>query len=141
MADCNITGLLRDINTENFVKDELSGTLEALRRNLDERYVKRIKNTISSAQKECIQTPTKEAGLLMAMREFATGENRQKFDRAIDILNSINTVSIIQKDVSEIQSQKSVYSMSGDTLENCESSNVSPSLVNALLMLSILKIL
>ena len=77
----------------------------------------------------------------MAMREFATGENRQKFDRAIDILNSINTVSIIQKDVSEIQSQKSVYSMSGDTLENCESSNVSPSLVNALLMLSILKII
>ena len=50
MADCNITGLLRDINTENFVKDELSGTLEALRRNLDERYVKRIKkhNIIST---------------------------------------------------------------------------------------------
>ncbi len=138
MANSNITGLLREINTNDFVKNELSCTMNSLKRNLEERYVKRIKNTISYAQKESIQTPTKEANLLMAIREFANENERDKFDMAIDMLNSINTVNIIQKDISELSTENCVHSLSGETTEN---TSISPNLANALLMLSIFKII
>ncbi len=138
MANSNITGLLREINTNDFVKNELSCTMNSLKRNLEERYVKRIKNTISYAQKESIQTPTKEANLLMAIREFANENERDKFDMAIDMLNSINTVNIIQKDISELSTENCVHSLSGETTEN---TSISPTLANALLMLSIFKII
>ena len=40
MANSDITGLLREINAESFLKSELSSTLDSLRQNLNERYVK-----------------------------------------------------------------------------------------------------
>lgn len=138
MANSNITGLLREINTNDFLKNELSCTMNSLKRNLEERYVKRIKNTISYAQKECIQTPTKEANLIMAIREFANENERDKFNIAIDMLNSINTINIIQKDISELSTENCVHSLSGETTEN---TSISPNLANALLMLSIFKII
>ena len=138
MANSNITGLLREINTNDFLKNELSCTMNSLKRNLEERYVKRIKNTISYAQKESIQTPTKEANLIMAIREFANENERDKFDMAIDMLNSLNTINIIQKDISELSTENCVHSLSGETTEN---TSISPNLANALLMLSIFKII
>lgn len=138
MANSNITGLLREINTNDFLKNELSCTMNSLKRNLEERYVKRIKNTISYAQKESIQTPTKEANLIMAIREFANENERDKFNMAIDMLNSINTINIIQKDISELSTENCVHSLSGETTEN---TSISPNLANALLMLSIFKII
>ncbi|MBO8434885.1 MAG: hypothetical protein IAC55_06160 [Tyzzerella sp.] len=138
MANSDITGLLREINAESFLKSELSSTLDSLRQNLNERYVKRMKNTINSAQNECIKTPTKEAGLLMAMREFAVDSDRYKFDRAIDLLNQINTISIIQNDINELQSRSSVHSLSG---EGSDYENISPNLAKALLILSFMDII
>lgn len=138
MANSNITELLREINTNDFLKNELSCTMNSLKRNLEERYVKRIKNTISYAQKESIQTPTKEANLIMAIREFANENERDKFNMAIDMLNSINTINIIQKDISELSTENCVHSLSGETTEN---TSISPNLANALLMLSIFKII
>ena len=74
----------------------------------------------------------------MAMREFAVDSDRYKFDRAIDLLNQINTISIIQNDINELQSRSSVHSLSG---EGSDYENISPNLAKALLILSFMDII
>ena len=129
--------LLKEINTETFLKDEISGTIESLRKKIDEKYIKRIKNTINTVQKESVQTPTKEAGLLMAMREFSSEIDRERFDKAIDIFNRLNTLSNIQKDMNEFHSNNKLYSLSDENPKT----DTSSSLFNTLLLLSFMNII
>lgn len=106
MADTNqLYELTRMIDDKQTMESEFSDIFQTLRQMIQKKYVNKLHHVVESEQRDIKEHPPKEVNLLKAMREFTPPEQRQGFDRLIDMAMLMNTASKMRGDLSYIAEQ------------------------------------